>query len=152
MGFFSERRLLAYKHTRTHLLLMTFFKCYWIVFLWELSTPPHTQQYLPRLPSQLFAGNTHPFSGDVARGSSCTHKSWAPFWEMKGSKDTYIYTQTGKAKTEGGVQNTARQVYLRRLFDSEEVGLTVCLLQEANEKHILFFPRLLCDNQSCCGI
>lgn len=71
---------------------------------------------------------------------------------MKGSKDTYIYTQTGKAKTEGGVQNTARQVYLRRLFDSEEVGLTVCLLQEANEKHILFFPRLLCDNPSCCGI
>lgn len=96
MGFFSERRLLAYKHTRTHLLLMTFFKCYWIVFLWELSTPPHThtQQYLPRLPSQLFAGNTHPFSGDVARGSSCTHKSRAPFWEMKGSKDTYIHLHT----------------------------------------------------------
>lgn len=45
MGFFSERRLLAYKHTRTHLLLMTFFKCYWIVFLWELSTPPHTHTH-----------------------------------------------------------------------------------------------------------
>lgn len=58
--------------------------------------PPHThtQQYLPRLPSQLFAGNTHPFSGDVARGSSCTHKSRAPFWEMKGSKDTYIHLHT----------------------------------------------------------
>lgn len=64
----------------------------------------------------------------------------------------HLHTQTGKAKTEGGVQNTARQVYLRRLFDSEEVGLTVCLLQEANEKQILFFPRLLCDNPSCCGI
>lgn len=107
MGFFSEIRLLAYTHTRTHLLLMTFFKCYWIVFLWELSLPPpthtHTQQYLPRLPSQLFAGNTHPFSGDVACGGSCTHKSRAPFWEMKGSKDTYIYThKLGKQKPREG--------------------------------------------------
>lgn len=50
MGFFSERRLLAYKHTRTHLLLMTFFKCYWIVFLWELSTPTHTHTAVPPSP------------------------------------------------------------------------------------------------------
>lgn len=49
-------------------------------------------------PPQLFAGKHSSFSGDVARGSSCTHKSPALFWEMKDLKDTYINTHWGKGE------------------------------------------------------
>lgn len=130
----------------THSLpLMTLLKCYWIVFLWELSTPTHTAAP-PSPPLPTVCRKHSSFSGDVARGGSCTHKSWAPFWEMKGLKDTYIHTLRvrslagGGGEGKGGTQNTACQVYLQRLFDSEEVGLSVCLLWEANKEHILRFP------------
>lgn len=152
MGFFSESRLLAYTHTRTHLLLMTFFKCYWIVFLWELSTPTYTAA--PPSPPLPTVCRKHSSLLWRCRSRRLMHSQIpGSFLGNEGLKRyIHVHTQTGKAKTEGGVQNTARQVYLRRLFDSEEVGLTVCLLQEANEKHILLFPRLLCDNPSRCGI
>lgn len=64
---------------------------------------------------------------------------------MKGLKDTYIHTESEeragvKAGWGWGTQNTACQVYLQRLFDSEEVGSSVFLLWEANKEHILRFP------------
>lgn len=134
-------------HTHTaHLPLMTLFKCYWIVFLWELSTHTHTHTAAPPSPPLPTVCRKHSsFSGDVARGGSCTHKSWAPFLGNEGL-ERYIHTHTeswvgvrggGRA---GGGQNTACQVYLQCLFDSEEVGLSVCLLREANKEHIPRFP------------
>lgn len=98
---------------------------------------PHT--HTPPLPTVCRKHSS--FSGDVARGGPCTHKSSALFWEMKGLKDTCIHTPTGKGWKEG-CKNTSYQVYLRRHSDIEEVGLNVCLLLEANREHILHGARI----------